>query len=79
MIIAAWDPSANPANICLGEEVLKTSSAQDFLSSKTSSRFFQDVFTRRFIEDVFQARPEDVLEDEKLLCWKRLEMFAGKH
>ena len=79
MTSAAWDPSANPANICLSEEVLKTTSAQRFLSSKTSSRCLQDVFTRRFIEEVFQARPEDVMEDEKLLCWKRLQMFAGKH
>ena len=68
MISAAWDPIANPANICLGEEVLKTSSAQHFLSSKTSSKCLQDVFTRRFFEDVLQTRPEDVLEDENFLC-----------
>ena len=53
--------------------VLKTSSTRlqrnNFLSSKTFSRRLQDVF-----QDVFSSRGlQDVLEDKKLLHWRRFE------
>ena len=48
--------------------VFKTSSRylqrNNFSSSKTSSRRLQDIFARRL---------QDVLEDEKLLRWRRFE------
>ena len=48
-----------PASMCLGEDLLKTSSAYCL------PRRVQDVFARRL--------PEDVLEDEKLLRSRRIQ------
>ena len=77
-------PSLIPANICLGEDVLKT-------SWKTSWRCLENVL-KTFYEDILQMRLEDVfkassrrLERRKVLRWRRLQdvclgkqkMFAG--
>ena len=66
------------------EDIWKTSMVQHFLSSKTSSRrlLFKDVFKTlsRHFQDIIARRLQDLLQDEKLLRWKRLgkqEMFAG--
>ena len=68
--------------------VLKTSSTRvqrnNFTSSKKSWRRLEDVLQRRF-EDVLKTpwrplarRLEDVLEDEKLLRWRRLEDMSWR-
>ena len=66
----------NPANIRLDEDV-----------QKASWRRLEDFFSVTFfccktsLEEVLQTRLEDVLEDKKLLRWRRLgkqEMFGGK-
>ena len=81
-----------PANIRLGEDVLKTSSRrlQDIIarrleyvlkktSWKTSWRRFWKTFCKCVLKMSWK-RPEDVLEDKKMLRWRRLgkqEMFSG--
>ena len=84
--------STHPANIRLGEVVLKTSwrclQCNIFLSSKTSWRRLEDIIARRLANTSWR-RLEDVLEDEKCYaedvfktswrCLGKQEMFAGHH
>ena len=64
--------------------VFKTSSKRlqrnNFLSSKTSWRHLEDVFKTfsRRLEHVFARRLEDVLEDKKLLRWRRVQDLFKK-
>ena len=60
------------ANICLGEDVLKTSSVTFFLSSKTSSRRLQDIIARPLFEDVLKKRWKRPGR-KKMLHWRRFE------
>ena len=89
-LIAGLRPATllkNPANIHLGEDVLKTSSRR--LEDVFSVTFFcQDVLKRswRRLEDIIARRLtntswrrlEDVLEDVLKTFWKRLEEVLGR-
>ena len=71
-----------PANLCWSRHVLKTSSSRlqpnNFLSFKTSWRRLANTSWRR-LEDISQARClQDVLENEKLLRWRRLEDISWR-
>ena len=68
-----------PANIRLGEDVLKTSSALTFFVFKDvlkrSSRHLQDIVARRLLEDVFKTSCRYVLKTS----WTRLCKRSCKH
>ena len=58
------------------QDVFKTSSRHAFKTSSTRlqcSNFLSSKTSSRRLQDLLQIRLEDILEDKKLLRWRRLE------